>query len=221
MKHFDALIFDLDGLLIDSERIYMRAWIDGAAEIGFDLTVDFYRTVVGMPYQECLDRVAAHFGPDFPVDRFIAASNRIRLELLTDGMKLKPGAVELLDFLAERNIPRAVASSSRRQYVTGHLNDLGVHGYFDAVVTRTEVSRGKPYPDPYLKAAEEIRIPPGRCLALEDSRNGIRSATAAGMPVVMVPDLLPPDAELEDICIKIATDLHEVRDWLAQEEGAD
>ena len=215
MTQFDAFIFDLDGLLIDSERIYMRSWLDAAARVGFDLTLDFYLGIIGMPYRDCLDRVVAHLGPDFPVDRFIAASDEIRVDLLADGMSLKPGVVALLDYLTERDFACAVASSSRRKYVTDHLESLGVENYFQAVVSRNEVSHGKPHPEPVIVAAERVSADPEKCLALEDSRNGIRSAAAAGMAVVMVPDLLPPDPELRDTCLMIADDLFAVRDWLA------
>jgi HAD superfamily hydrolase (TIGR01509 family) len=211
MPRFEAVIFDLDGLLIDSERIYLRAWMGGAAKVGFDLSVSFYAEIVGMPYQDCLQRVSDEFGPTFPVDDFVSASNEIRLELLEDGMPLKPGAVELLDHLAELEIICALASSSRREYVAAHLETLAVSEYFQAVVTRSEVARGKPHPDPYLAAADKIGVDPKNCLALEDSRHGITSAVAAGMDVIMVPDLVVPDAELERICHKIVEDLHEVR----------
>ena len=215
MRLYDAVIFDLDGLLIDSETVYMRAWREAASRVGFDMTLGFYQDIVGMPYQDCLSQAVAHFGPGFPTDRFVEVSNEIRAELLADGMKLKPGSVALLDYLASRDMPLAVASSSRREYVTGHLGTLEIDHYFSTIVTRSEVARGKPHPDPYLLAAEKIGADPKNCLALEDSRHGIQSALTAGMAVVMVPDLVPADAALTQSCVMIAGDLHAVRDWLA------
>lgn len=209
--NFEAVIFDLDGLLIDSERVYMRAWIDGAARVGVEIDLAYYLTIVGLPYQDCLDKLVKDFGPGFPKDDFVAASEEIRLDILADGMALKTGARELLDYLDERGIARGLASSSRREYVEEHLRDLEIDGYFSAVVSRSDVERGKPYPDPYLAAAAALDTAPEACLALEDSRHGIHAAAAAGMPVIMVPDLLPADAELRETCLAIAVDLHEVR----------
>ncbi len=220
MPNFEAVIFDLDGLLIDSEKVYMRAWTGGAARVGVELTLEYYQTIVGMPYQDCLARLVTDFGPDFAVDEFVAASEEIRLDILADGMTLKPGARDLLDYLVERGLARGLASSSKREYVDGHLRDLEIADYFDAVVSRTDVERGKPHPDPYLAAAKGVSTAPDLCLALEDSRHGIHSALAAGMSVVMVPDLLPPDAELRDTCLAIVDDLYAVRGMLAAETAA-
>ena len=129
-------------------------------------------------------------------------------------MALKAGVVELLDVLDELGLPRAIATSSPRDHVERHLAHHGLSSRFDAVVARGDYARGKPNPDPFLKAAEALQAKPSHCLALEDSHNGIRAAHAAGMMTVMVPDLLEPTAEIGALCVRIADSLHEVRDLI-------
>ena len=116
--------------------------------------------------------------------------------------------IEVLDRVRELGLPLAVATSSARQKALDHLRTAGLGDRFDAIVTRDDVRRGKPSPDLYLHAANALRVAPQRCLALEDSYNGVRAAHGAGMTVVMVPDLLPPTAEMRDLCHAIARDLH-------------
>jgi HAD superfamily hydrolase (TIGR01509 family) len=125
--------------------------------------------------------------------------------------------VELLDFLKARKVPCAVATSSARDKADHHLQAAGIARCFDAIVTRDEVARGKPFPDLYRHAAQRLGAAAESCLALEDSYNGVRAAAAAGMPVVMVPDLLPPTEEMESLCHAILADLHEVMEMLAAE----
>src|SRR5207302_1685493 len=121
-------------------------------------------------------------------------------------LRVKPGAVELLDAAESARLPRAVATSSSRAKAMHHLRAAGIVDRFDAVVTRDDVVRGKPHPDLFLRAASALAIAPARCLALEDSYNGVRAAHAAGMPVIMVPDLLPATEEMRGLCHAILDD---------------
>jgi beta-phosphoglucomutase-like phosphatase (HAD superfamily) len=123
---------------------------------------------------------------------------------------LKAGLVELLDFLDDERLPRAIATSSRHEDVAHNLGHHGLLDRFETVIARGDYSRGKPHPEPFLKAAERLGVEPGSCLALEDSYHGIRAASGAGMMTIMVPDLLPPTREMEELCVYIAQDLHEV-----------
>lgn len=131
-------------------------------------------------------------------------------------LRPKPGVTELLAWLQERRVPKAVATSSARAKAMHHLWTTGVLNRFGAVVTRDEVERGKPHPDLYLRAAERLGTPPDRCLALEDSYNGVRAARAAGVSVVMVPDLLRPTEEMRSMCEAVVPDLHAVRHLLGR-----
>jgi len=129
-------------------------------------------------------------------------------------LALKPGAIQLLDALDELGLPRAIATSSAHRTVQHHLAAHGLAERFDAIVGRGDYAAGKPAPDPFLKAAERLGVEPRLCLALEDSHNGVRSACAAGMMTVMVPDLVPPTEDIRSLCIAIAADLHGVRELL-------
>ena len=131
------------------------------------------------------------------------------------GVALKTGVIEMLDHLDAVGAPRAVATSSRMRSVETHLGHAGLLGRFDAFITAESVTHGKPHPEPYLKAAAALGMDPRDCIALEDSHNGVRAAAAAGMMTIMVPDMLEPNDEMRGLCVRIAQDLHEVRDLLA------
>ena len=133
-------------------------------------------------------------------------------------LALKPGAIELLDTLDDLGLPRAIATSSARETVEHHLQFHDLVGRFHHIVGHGDYAVGKPAPDPFLKAAELLGVEPRSCLALEDSHNGVRSAAAACMMTVMVPDLLEPTDEIRGLCAFVARDLHEVRDLLLAAE---
>ena len=127
---------------------------------------------------------------------------------------LKAGVVELLDWLDAQTIPRAIATSSQHQYVHRNLAKHGLTGRFNVIVAHGDCEFGKPHPAPFLTAAHRLNVDPTCCLALEDSFNGVRSASAAGMMTVMVPDLLEPTDDIRALCVAIAADLHHVRQML-------
>lgn len=135
-------------------------------------------------------------------------------------LTLKPGVLELLDTLDQLRLPRAIATSSSRQTVERHLTAHDLASRFDVIVCRGDYEAGKPAPDPFLKAAERLGVEPRLCLALEDSYNGIRSASSAGMMTIMVPDLLDPTDEIRGLCTLVAADLHEVRGLLIARSGS-
>ena len=208
-----AVIFDMDGLLFDSEKLYQEAVLLAATEGGYAVAGHVFGRTVGLPWAQSRSLLLAHFGEHFPVDEFEAAWIRHFWVIAETRLTVKPGVLELLDTLDEFNVPRAIATSSSHQTVERHLTAHDLKGRFHAIVGHGDYATGKPAPDPFLKAAERLEIVPGHCLALEDSHNGVRSAAAAGMMTIMVPDLLEPTDEMRDLCLHIALDLHEVR-WL-------
>jgi len=127
--------------------------------------------------------------------------------------------LELLDHLDAAGLPRAIATSSRHVDVSHHLATHALGERFHAIVAQGDYARGKPHPDPYLTAAERLGVDPAACLALEDSHNGVRAAHAAGMMTIMVPDLLDPTEEMQTLCVRIARDLHEVRELLESQRS--
>lgn len=212
----EAVILDMDGLLLDTERVYRTAFVTAAAGLGYALPEAFYLKLVGAAEDDCYAQIAAHFGPAFPTVGYARACHRALAELLHAGIPLKPGAAELLEALRRLGLPAAIATSTGRALAEDHLQRAGLRHRVDALVTRDEVARGKPSPDLFLHAARTLGADPGRCVVLEDSHHGIRAANAAGAMPVMVPDLLEPTDELRGLCIAVVRDLHEARALLAK-----
>ena len=213
-----AVVFDMDGLLVDTETVSREAMILAAREQGAELPHELFVRMVGLNFATSGPLVAEHFGPGFDVPAFQAESTRLFRAAGEMGVTLKAGVVELLDLLDALKLPRAIATSSPHQDVERNLGRHGLRQRFDAVVAGGDYARSKPFPDPFLKAAEVLGVDPAHCLALEDSHNGIRAAHAAGMMAVMVPDLLEPNEEMHALCVRIIESLHEVRDLIAASE---
>ena len=209
-RKVQAVVFDMDGLIFNTEDLYRDAVMAVAAEDGHDIPVDFYLSTVGLPGDATRAAFQDHFGMAFDFDAFRSKTSGRFRAMTTLHLRLKAGVVELLDFLDEAGLPRAIATSSRHedvQYNLG-LHDLGHR--FETVIASGDYSRGKPHPDPFLMAAERLGVPPHDCVALEDSYHGVRAASAAGMMTIMVPDLLASTPEMERLCICIVRDLHQV-----------
>ncbi|MGZ3366903.1 MAG: HAD family hydrolase, partial [Caulobacteraceae bacterium] len=181
---------------------------------GLHLPLEVVDSMIGLPWQVNRRQLGDHFGPEFDVEAFIAAIVRRHDVVCEAGVRVKTGVIELLDLLDALNLPRAIATSSDRQIVTDRLGPAGLLQRFHAVVGNEDCTRGKPHPEPYLNAARAMGVDPAQCLALEDSYNGVRSAHAAGMMTVMVPDLLPATEEIGGLCVAVAETLHQVRDAL-------
>jgi HAD superfamily hydrolase (TIGR01509 family) len=209
-----AVIFDMDGLIFDTEALYRDAMMETMAAAGLDLPLEIYLGSVGLPADGTRAYFMRHYGGRCDPDAIWArASARFR-DLVDTQLCLKAGVVELLDLLDRLALPRAIATSSKRESVAHHLAAHGLTHRFHAVVAAGDYAKGKPAPDPYLAAAARLDVAPALCLALEDSHNGVRAAHAAGMTTIMVPDLLDPTAEMESLCHRIARDLNEVADLL-------
>ena len=207
-----AVVFDMDGLLVDSEAVFRDSMMHVAREHGRDLPLEVFLRMVGLPGPSSRSVAIAHFGEDFPIDAFNEAVWRhARAHHEEIGVALKAGVVELLDHLDEAGLPRAVATSSTHAAVEHQLGHNGLLSRFQAVVAAGDYARGKPNPDPFLTAAGRLEVDPAYCLALEDSHNGVRAAHAAGMMTIMVPDLLAATDEMRERCIAIAESLHDVR----------
>jgi HAD superfamily hydrolase (TIGR01509 family) len=210
-----AVVFDMDGLLVDSEVVYCEALTAQAAAMGHELGLDVLKKMIGHTWAGSAVVLREHFGDQFDTDRLRDGSIERFYELAKAEIALKTGVLEILDHLDAAGLPRAVCTSSRRVDVEHHLSAHGLIGRFHAILAQGDYPRPKPSPDPYLKAAEALGVAPHECLALEDSHNGVRAAAAAGMMTIMVPDMLDPTEEMRSLCVRIANDLHEVRELLA------
>jgi HAD superfamily hydrolase (TIGR01509 family) len=201
----------MDGLLLDTEPLYRAAFIEAAHVLGFDVCDPFYLGLIGISTRERGAMLRSHFGPDFPVEAFFDQYYRRKRAATAHGIPLKAGAIDLLRHLQDRRLPVALATSATAATAHSHLRRCGMLDGFITVVTRDDVEHGKPHPEPFLKAARGMRVPPFRCLALEDSHHGIEAAHRSGMMAVMVPDLLEPTEAVRRKCVAVAGDLHEVR----------
>jgi HAD superfamily hydrolase (TIGR01509 family) len=218
-RRIQAVVFDMDGLLIDSEVVVRAAVMRTAEAFDRDFPEALYAQAIGRSEADYVALVTAHFGDDFPMDRFMAEEALEVERAFQAGVCLKAGVVELVEEIEARGLPFALATSSSRKSAERHLREHGLWDRFRAVVGREDVDRHKPHPDPYLEAARRLGVAPGGCLALEDSHNGVRAAHAAGMMTVMVPDLLAPTDEMHGLCVHVLESLHEVRDRIRTAAG--
>ena len=207
-KPVEAVLFDMDGLLIDTEAVYLDALQAAARSMRVEMPLAFCHSMIGIPGLECNAMIQEFYGSAFRLDEFNGHFSQHVDKTLETHVPVKPGAVELLDWLGARGLPRAVATSSRAVTVQRHLGRAGLLDRFQAIAARDHVERGKPYPDIYLEAARRLGVAPERCVSLEDSNNGILAAHAAGTMAIMVPDILQPSPEVRAKCLVVVPDLH-------------
>lgn len=195
----DAVLFDLDGTLTDTEKYYQEAWPEALEHFGWKAEpwMALELRSLGRPFAP--QKFKEWFGDSFD---YITVRN-YRKELIEElirkhGIPLKPGAVEILAWLKEQGIQTAVATANDYQRTERYLEKIGLFSFFDKIICANMVEKGKPAPDIYLYACQQLRIEPERAFAVEDSPNGVMSAFTAGLKVIMVPDLTEPDQELRD-----------------------
>ena len=206
-----AVIFDMDGVLIDTEKHYNAAWCQAATEAGFPFTREHALLLRSCEAKEGEKLMQGIFGPSF--DYYAIRERRrelVRERLAQYGLEKKPGVEETLRFLRAKGIKTAVATATALDITKSHLTTIGVYDLFDSIVSAKNVAHGKPEPDVYLYACEQIGERPQDCMAVEDSPNGIMAAYRAGLRTVMVPDLTQPDEELTKYlyaCVNSLSDL--------------
>jgi HAD superfamily hydrolase (TIGR01509 family) len=213
---FAAVVFDLDGVLVESEHLWEENWTSYSAMRGYAWLPSDTATVQGMSVPEWSGYMASRLGHDAPreiadsvIDGMIAALHNGRVDLL-------PGAPAMVAAAAAR-VPIAVASSAPRRLIEAVLEATALRPYFAALVSSEEVPRGKPAPDVYREAARRIGVPAASCIGIEDSSNGIRAAAAAGMTVVAIPNpVYPPKPDALALCAKIAQSPDDVRRFLEE-----
>lgn len=211
-----AVIFDMDGVLIDTEKHYNAAWCQAATEAGFPFTREHALLLRSCEAKEGEKLMQGIFGPSF--DYYAIRERRrelVRERLAQYGLEKKPGVEETLRFLRAKGIKTAVATATALDITKSHLTTIGVCDLFDSIVSAKNVAHGKPEPDVYLYACEQIGERPQDCMAVEDSPNGIMAAYRAGLRTVMVPDLTQPDEELTKYlyaCVNSLSDLCELVD---------
>jgi len=191
-----AIIFDLDGLMVDSEPSAKQAWRAWLARYGHVLDQETINAMFGLRLVDSSWLVKERFELPLSVKQIAAEESQVFLSLLDGNLRPMPGLDDLLHAVDARGLPRAVATSSSRRYAPIALRAVGAAGGFAAIVTGDDVQRGKPAPDIYLAAAAALDMPPAVCLALEDSPLGVQAAKAAGMRCVAVPNELTAGLDL-------------------------
>jgi HAD superfamily hydrolase (TIGR01509 family) len=206
-----AVIFDMDGVILDTERHYVEAWQEAARSFGFDFRREHALMLRSLDLNDAEKLMKGIFGEEFDYFAIRELRKKLMVKRLDKyGLEKKPGIDELLDFLKEKNIKAAVATSTPIDLTLQHLEDVGLKDRFDRIVSAKQVAHGKPAPDVYLYACEQIGEKPDECIAIEDSPNGIKSAYAAGCKPIMVPDLTPPDEEIKLLLYGVADSLKDV-----------
>lgn len=213
-----AVIFDMDGVIFDSERLVIECWKVVADKYGIDNIEEACFECLGINAALTKELMKKRYGETFPYDAYKKEMSAIFHSRAAGGkLPQKKGIKELLTFLKENQIPTAVASSTRREVVMRELEEGGLLPYFDRVICGDMVERSKPEPDIFLKACESLSIDATEAYAIEDSYNGIRAAFRAGMKPIMVPDLAEPTEEMEKLACCILPSLFEVMEYLKGE----
>ncbi len=211
----ELFIFDMDGLLFDTERMFMELRATVLPKYGYVHKEEDYLQTVGVSGTvlfEILDRI---YGPDYPKEAVTKDTRALQLEYIEkNGVPVKPGIKELLGWIWEKKIPCCVASSSQTPYVEKFLNASGLREYFSYIVGGEAVRRTKPDPEIFLKACANNNTDPSKALVLEDSENGVRAAINGGIPVICIPDMVQPSAEIAGKAAAVLSSAAEVVPWL-------
>ena len=209
-------IFDMDGLLFDTERLYRDSWVEMAVKFGQTPDPAFPRAICGTSGEHSLEVIHAHY-PTVDAAEFHACGIARVQEMLENGVPEKPGIREILSYFREHGVKTAVASSSGRAMIESNLRRAQVIGYFDVIVSGDQIRHGKPEPDIFLEAARRLGCAPEDCYVLEDGINGVRAGLAAGCATIMIPDLTEPTEELRAACAGVYPSLLAALDAIRRE----
>lgn len=212
---YKAVIFDMDGVIFDSERLVLACWQEIAGKYGIKDVEKAFFACMGRDIKASKDIFLHIYGNDFPYDKYKSESSALYHQRYSNGrLPLKTGVEKLLKYLKDSGFKIGLASSTRKEVVSRQIIDAGLIKYFDNLTCGDMVEKSKPEPDIYLKACENLGVKPCNAIAIEDSFNGIRAAYKAKMFPIMVPDMVSPDDEMQNISGKIFHNLDEVKDWL-------
>jgi HAD superfamily hydrolase (TIGR01509 family) len=219
MKHpqIVAAIFDMDGLLLDSERMALTCWHDAAAQLGHTIDEAVPLGMVGMHSSKTSAYLHDQLGAHFPVAQLRELTHELYLARSQDALALRPGVLELFDFLESVGIRKAVATSTRRSIAEHHLQLAGLWPRIEFAVCGDEITHPKPAPDIYLKAIAQLGVAAAQCVVFEDSNFGAQAGHAAQCRVIMVPDLRAPEAAVRALGLEIVDSLHDAKTILGAE----
>ncbi len=209
-----AVLFDMDGLIFDTEGLYKKSWQHAAGEQGLELTDEYYKKFIGVQDIGCERLLQIKFAEQLDMARFRKVRDIMLDAEIEKGVVYKSGFEQLFAGLKSKEFKCALVTSSALTKAEHHFAGSGYLPLFDAVITSEKVENGKPAPDCYSMACEQLDIAPAECLVLEDSNNGMRAGLDAGCHAVMIPDLLPPDADVAKRATAVLASLAEVKQFL-------
>lgn len=214
---YRAVVLDMDGLMLDTERVAVECWIESARVSGWEISRETCLAMVGLDHRASRQALLDVGGRTFPLDE-VSKRGRVRyLERLRDeGVALKPGLIELLDWLDARAVPTAVATSTMFELAMEKLTRAGIRDRFETIVCGDQVAKTKPAPDVYLDATGRIGIDPRHCIALEDSDTGLRAAHAAGLACIVVPDMREPSTQYREMAHAVVPTLDDAQRLVAR-----
>ena len=218
LNYYKAVIFDMDGLLLDTERISLDTFRDTCREFNYEPDTEVYLKCVGTNDARTKEIIIDAFGDDFPYQAISQVwFEKYRCAVQDHPIPVKEGAKDFLEFIQESPLKIALATSTNHQMAREKLKNAGLTSFFQTIVGGDQVAQSKPAPEIYLKAARLINVSPTTCLALEDSDNGVTAAYRAGMTVIQIPDLQQPSPEVRAFGHKIFSSLKETRTFLSNE----
>ncbi|MCG1013263.1 HAD family phosphatase [Tepidanaerobacter sp. GT38] len=198
MEKLSMVIFDMDGLMFDTERLDIWAWQKAGKDFGYDINHSISSNVIGSDFRDTKSFFMQYFGSSFPYDEIYQRKQEYMEQYLkNNGIPVKEGLYELIEFLENKSIMKAVATSTVRKKAEKRLSMGGIKDKFDAIVCGDDVEKGKPEPDIFLKAAKLLSCKPDHCIVLEDSDRGLIAASRAGMRPICIPDIKQPSKEVE------------------------
>ena len=210
-----AIIFDMDGLMIDSERVTFECYQERLKDMNLTMDEEFYKTLLGKPIKGIYQRFYDVYGNDFPIQNVIQDVHQLMAERFeTEGVPVKKGLVELLHYLKDNNYKTIVATSSNRDRVDKILAQAKITEFFDDSICGDEVTKGKPNPEVFLKSCQKLGVNVDEAIVLEDSEAGIQASYDAGIKVICIPDMKYPEKQYEEKTFKILKDLTEVTVYL-------
>ncbi|MGY3779008.1 HAD family hydrolase [Isobaculum melis] len=216
----ELVIFDMDGLMFDTEAIALEAWKRMAADYALKDTEAFYRTLIGKSMKSFESSVKNEFGQDIPIDEWLATLHDHHHHIIKENGTLgkKKGLIDLLDYLKTQSVKIAVASSSKHDEVVANVNFEGIAHYFDFIIGGDEVHESKPNPEIFQRPCQHFGIAPENAMVLEDSINGFLAAQAAGIPLYFIPDLLAPTEAVKQGAYGIFDSLLAVKEYLSKND---
>lgn len=210
-----AIIFDMDGLMIDSERVTFECYQERLKDMNLTMDEEFYKTLLGKPIKGIYQRFYDVYGNDFPIQNVIQDVHQLMAERFeTEGVPVKKGLVELLHYLKDNNYKTIVATSSNRDRVDKILAQAKITEFFDDSICGDEVTKGKPNPEVFLKSCQKLGVNVDEAIVLEDSEAGIQASYDANIKVICIPDMKYPEKQYEEKTFKILKDLTEVTEYL-------